>query len=231
MENKENKGLDIFENADTLKKSVFSIENLFTKNKNVFTYIGGGLLALVALFFAYKYWVNTQETEAQASLYDAVYSFEADSLNRALKGQGGNMGLLAIADEYGNTKAGKLASLYAGVALMNQNKFGEAIEKLESFNSGDQVLQAKAYALIGDCYIETGKASEAISYFEKAANYKPNKFATPGYMMKLALAYTETKEPKKALEVYTEIAKKYPASTEAVMAKKYKSRIEAELGL
>jgi predicted negative regulator of RcsB-dependent stress response len=230
MENKENKGLNLIENADALKKEIFKVEDVFTKNKSIFTYIGGAVVALVAAYFAYNYYKSGQEKEAQAAMFDAVYSFEADSLNKALKGQGGNMGLNSIADDYSGTAAGKLASLYAGVALMNQNKFSEAIEKLEAFDANDQVLQAKTYCLIGDCYLETGKNDDAINYYQKAVNQKPNKIATPGYMMKLAGAFVEAKKNKDALGVYTEIAEKYAASTEAVMAKKYKSRIETELG-
>jgi TolA-binding protein len=230
MENKENKGLNLIENADALKKEIFKVEDIFEKNKSIFAYIGGGILALVAAYFAYNYYKGGQEKEAQAAMFDAVYSFEADSLNKALKGQGGNLGLSAIADEYSGTAAGKLASLYAGVALMNQGKFADAITKLEAFNANDQVLQAKAYCLIGDCYVETGKNEDAISYYQKAVNQTPNKFVTPGYMMKLAGAQMEAKKTKEAAETYSEIATKYAASTEAVMAKKYKSRIESELG-
>jgi TolA-binding protein len=230
MENKENKGLDLIENADALKKEIFKVENIFEKNKTIFTYIGGAVLAIVAGYFAYNYYKAGQEKEAQAAMYDAVYSFEADSLNKALKGQGGNIGLTAIADDYSGTAAGKLASLYAGVALMNQGKFTEAIEKLENFSANDQVLQAKTYCLIGDCYVETGKIEDAISFYKKAVNQTPNKFVTPGYMMKLAGAQAEAKKAKDALETYSELATKYASSVEAVMAKKYKSRIEAELG-
>jgi TolA-binding protein len=230
MENNQNKGIDFIENAEALQKKVMGVEGVFNQNKKLFTYIGGGLIALVAAFFAYKYYNDSQEKEAQAQLFDAVFSFEADSLNKALKGQGGNAGLLELADNYGGTKAGKLASLYAGVALMNQNKFTEAIDRLKAFDANDQVLQAKTYALIGDCYVELGKNTEAVDYFSKASSTKENKLATPGYMIKLALAYSENKQAEKALETYTKLAEKYPASTEAVIAKKYKSRLEAELG-
>jgi TolA-binding protein len=230
MENKENKGLDLIENADALKKEIFKVEDIFEKNKSIFTYIGGAILALVAAYFAYNYYKAGQEKEAQAAMFDAVYSFEADSLNKALKGQGGNLGLTAIADDYSGTSAGKLASLYAGVALMNQGKFVEAIEKLENFNANDQVLQAKTYCLIGDCYSETGKNDDAVNFYQKAVNQTPNKFVTPGYMMKLAGAQVDAKKAKDAIETYGEVATKYAASTEAVMAKKFKSRLEAELG-
>lgn len=231
MENKENKGIDLIENADSLKKEIFKVEGFYEKNQSIIKAFGIGFLVGVAAFFGYKYYKAGQEKEAQAAMYDAVFSFEADSLNKALKGQGGNMGLTAIADEYSGTSAGKLASLYAGVALVNQGKFNEAIEKLKDFDANDQVLQAKSYCLIGDCYSETGKFEDAITYYEKAIDSNPNKFVTPGYMMKLGGALSDAKKSKEAVETFGKLAEKYPNSTEAVMAKKYKSRLEAELGL
>lgn len=230
MADKENKGIEIIENADALKKEFFKYEGILEKNSKLLTYIGGAIIAIVALYFGYKYYTDTQEKEAQVALYDAVFSFEADSLNQALKGKGGNEGLLSLADNYSGTKAGKLASLYAGIALMKQAKYAEAIERLDKFSSDDQVLQGRAYALIGDCYMETKKVDDAINYYEKASNYKPNKFSTPGYMMKWANALTESKKTKEAVEVYSDLINKYPTGTETLLAKKYKSRLETEIG-
>ncbi|MFN8430373.1 MAG: tetratricopeptide repeat protein [Spirosomataceae bacterium] len=230
MAKKDNPGIEIIENAEELKKEFFKYENILEKNQKTLYIIGGVILAIVAGYFGYKYYSDTQEKEAQTAMYDAVFSFESDSLSKALKGQGGNEGLLAVADDYSGTKGGQLAGLYAGIALMNQNKFADAIPQLEKFSAGDQVLQAKAYSLIGDCYMETKKIEDAIKYYQKASEYKPNKFATPGYMMKLAGAYTESKNSKSAIEVYSELINKYPTVTEALLAKKYKSRLETEIG-
>ncbi len=230
MAKKVNSGIDIIENADALKKEFFKAEGLLEKNSKVLSYIGGGILALVALYFGYKYWNETQEKEAQTAIYDSFFAFEADSLNQALKGQGGNEGLISVGDNYPSTKGGKLANLAAGIVLMNQSKYKEAIERLDKFSSNDQVVQGKAYCLIGDCQMELKATDEAIKFYQKAVDYKPNKFATPGYMMKLALAFSEAKNPSSAIQIYSDLILKYPASTEATIAKKYKSRLETEAG-
>jgi TolA-binding protein len=78
--------------------------------------------------------------------------------------------------------------------------------------------------------METKKVEDAITYYEKASNYKPNKFSTPGYMMKWANALTESKKTKEAVEVYSDLINKYPTGTETLLAKKYKSRLETEIG-
>jgi TolA-binding protein len=113
---------------------------------------------------------------------------------------------------------------------MKQAKYAEAIERLGKFSSDDQVLQARAYSLIADCYMETKKVEDAASYYEKASNHKPNKFSTPGYMMKWANALSESKKTKEAVEVYSDIINKYPTGMETLLAKKYKSRLETEIG-
>jgi TolA-binding protein len=91
-------------------------------------------------------------------------------------------------------------------------------------------VQARAYSLIGDAYLEKKNAEDAISYYKKAAEYKPNKYFTPGYLMKLATAQEVAKDNKAALETYKNIVAEYPDAQEAVAAKKFKSKLEGILG-
>ncbi len=230
MAKNEKSGLEIIESADALKKEIVKAESFFTKNKNLLTYAGGAILLVVLGYFGWKYYTDTQDKEAQAAMFDSVYYFEADSLDKALNGTGGNAGLLEIADSYSSTKAGQLANLYVGIAYLKQNKFDEAIARLENFNANDAVVQGKAYALLGDAHVEKGDLDQAITYFKKAADYKPNKFVTPAYLMKLAGAYEEAKNTSEAIATYSELIDNYGTSTEATIAKKYKARIEAETG-
>jgi TolA-binding protein len=71
---------------------------------------------------------------------------------------------------------------------------------------------------------------EAASYYQKAADYKPNKFFSPSYLMKLAVAQEQAKQNDKAIDTYNTIIEKYAQSTEAVSARKYKSLLEATVG-
>jgi TolA-binding protein len=230
MAKKEKSGIEIIEDSEALKKEVFKAEGFIEKNQKAFLGLGAVILLAVAGVFGYNYFSKGKEKEAQAALFDAVYSFEADSLSQALKGQGGNDGLLTVADNYGSTKAGNLANLYAGIALMKEGKFADAIARLEKFSANDDVLQPRAYTLIGDSFMEQGKSEDAIKYYKKAADYKPNKYATPGYLMKLGTAYQEAKNSAEAVKVYASLIDKYPSAIESVLAKKYKSKLEAEIG-
>ncbi|TAF72458.1 MAG: cytochrome C biosynthesis protein [Bacteroidetes bacterium] len=199
----------------------------FEEKKNIITYIGGGILAVIALVFFGKYYLTSQNEEAQNTMFQAVYYFEADSLNKALNGDGSNPGLVEIADGYGLTKSGKLASYYAGVCYLKLGKYDEAIDYLDNFSSDDILVQARAYALIGDAYMEKTDYENAISYYKKASNYKPTKQFTPDYLMKLALACELNKDYIGAIDAYNIIINEYPNSMKIADAKKYKALSEA----
>lgn len=223
-------GIDFIEDADVLKDKVFKIESFFEKNKKLLIGLGAGIVLIVAGILAYNYWNTSQEKNAQTAMYDAVFSFEADSLSHALQGQGGSEGLIEVADQYSSTKAGNLANLYAGIALLKEGNYNEAIERLNKFSANDDVLQARSYALIGDSYMELGDNSNAIKFYQKASDYKPNKLSTPNYLMKLGIAQQEANDLSGAIKTYGKVIDNYGASLNAINAKKFKSMLEAEVG-
>ena len=227
---KKNTGLEFLEDPDALAGQLERAEDFFQENRNVIIGVVVGLVVLVGAFFGYRYYTSTQDEEAQNQLFQPVYQFEADSVKQALNGSGATPGLLSVADNYGSTNAGNLAEFYTGVALLKQGKYDEAIEHLKGFSSSDLLVQGRAYALIGDAYMEKKSVEEAIDYYKKAVDYKPNKYFTPGYMTKLAIAYEQAKQNDKAIETYNEIISTYAESADAVNAKKYKSLLEAQVG-
>lgn len=228
MSNKDtDSGLDFLESPEGLAGELTKFEQGIEKNRKVFIIAGGIIVAALVGWFGYNWYVSSQDEQAQAALFSPVFAFEADSLNKALKGSGGNPGLTAIADDYSATPAGNLAQFYAGAALLKQGKFDEAIEHLKSFSSSDLLVQARAYSLIGDAYMEKNSTEDAISYYQKAVDYKPNAYFTPSYMIKLGIAYEKAKKNTEAIEVYGDLIEKYPQSSEVLNAKKFKNFLES----
>jgi len=197
------------------------------KYKNLLLILLGLVTVGIAGYFYYQYTLEESNKEAQNAIYPAVYFFEQDSLDKALKGDGKVLGLLDISETYSGTKTANLAHFYTGVIYLKQAKFEDAITHLKEFSSNDYLLQARAYSLIGDANSELEKYDEAASYYKKAADYKPNEQFTPVYLMKLALAYESSKDNKKASDTYDIILTKYPKSPELNDAKKYKARVDA----
>jgi tetratricopeptide (TPR) repeat protein len=223
MAKKEKKDvMEIIESPEALQQEVSKVTGFFEKNKS--TTLGAGivLIALVAGFFGFQWYKNSQDIEGEKKLFKAVYAFESDSLSAAAKE------MSKISDEFGgNTQ--NLADLYLGITLLKQGKYDQSIEKLKNFSSSDLLVQARAYSLIGDAYTEKKSFSEAIEYYQKAADYKPNKFFTPTYLLKLALALEANKQGKEALEAYSQITDKFPESAESIPAKKYKALLESSI--
>ena len=227
---KKNTGMEFLEDPDALAGQFERAEDFFDQNRTIIFGVLGGIILLVAGFFGYRYYIGTQDETAQVELFPSVYQLESDSLKKALNGDGRTPGVLSVADNYGSTPAGNLAEFYAGAGLLKQGKYDEAIDHLKSFSSSDLLVQARAYALIGDAYMEKKSFDEAAEYYQKAADYKPNKYFTPTYLMKLAIAQEQAKQNDKAVETYNSIIEKYGQSVEAVNAKKYKSMLQATVG-
>lgn len=226
MAKKEEHKNELLENPEALAHTLEGAESWVERNPKIAFGIVGLVLVAVAGYFGYTYLKSTQEAEAQKEMFQAVYYFEADSLSLALNGDGNKLGFIDIIDEYSLSDAANLAHFYAGVCYMKQGKFDAAILYLKDFSSNDLLVQARAYSLIGDAYMEQSNFEEAVSYYNKAANYKPNKFYTPAYLMKAALAYEKLNKNEDAIKTYDKVITEYFESSEYQNARKLKARLE-----
>src|SRR3954463_14572389 len=196
---------ELLENPQALADTLQGAETWAERHPKTIISISVVIALIVGGYFAFRYYKEGKELEAQKEMFQAVYYFEADSLNLALNGDGNNLGFIDIIDQYGITDAAKLANYYAGVSYLKQGKFEVARLYLEDFSSKDLLVQARAYSLIGDTYMEENKFEDAAKYYDKAADYKPNKFFTPTYLMKAALAFEKSNQLDKAKDAYSKI--------------------------
>ena len=197
------------------------------KNKNL-TFIIGGIIILATVgWFLYKGQIESKDTEAQEEMFQALYFYEADSLNKALDGDGLNFGFVQIINDYSGTDAANLASLYAGNIYMKLGDYTNAIKYLGDFSSSDYVVQARAYSLLGDSHMELEQYAEAVSFYEKAVDYKPNESYTPVYLQKLAIANENAGNIAQAAEAYDVIISDYVKHRLVQEAKKQKARLDA----
>jgi tetratricopeptide (TPR) repeat protein len=222
---KENKN-ELLENPAALAERLGNAENWMERNPKTIFGIIAVILLVVGGYFAFNYYKNSQDAEAQPEMFQAVYYFEADSLNLALNGDGNNLGFLNIIDDYKYSKAANLAHFYAGVCYLKQGSYDAAILYLEDFSADDLLVQARAYSLIGDAYMEKAEYDNAAKYYDKAANHEPNKFYSPTYLMKAALAYEKLNQNDKAKEAYSKIITEFFDSQEYQNAVKLKARLE-----
>jgi predicted negative regulator of RcsB-dependent stress response len=217
---------DVLENPEVIAEKLEGVEHWIESNPKVIIGIVGAIVLIVGGYFGFQYYQKNQNAQAQKEMFQAVRYFEADSLNLAMKGDGNNLGFEQIIDDYGMTDAGNLANYYAGVIALKQGKFPVAVFYLQDFKSNDILVQARAYSLLGDAYMEQKDFENAAKFYSKASEYKPNKFYTPAYLMKLALAYEKLNQIDKAIATYDRIITQYWESTEFQAARKYKASLE-----
>lgn len=217
---------ELIENPEVLAQKLVPGEDFLKKNSKI---VAGILIAagvLIGGILYFQYTTEKQNDKAQAEMFQAVYFFEQDSVDFALNGDGINKGFLSIVENYPRTDAANLSHLYIGSIYLSQKKFEDALTHLEEFSSDDYLVQSKAYSLIGDANLELGKTEEAIAQYTKAARTHENKYMTPKYLAKLAVAQEEAGKMEDAIKTYAEIEEKYYESFEFALARKHKARLE-----
>ena len=114
---------------------MISSEAFIEKYKKPIMYTFLVIVVLVAGYFLYRSFVLTpREEKANEMIFKGQQYFATDSYEKALNGDGqGFPGFLSIANEYGSTKAGNLAQLYAGLSYAKMGKFQEAVNYLKNF--------------------------------------------------------------------------------------------------
>lgn len=223
-----NTGNDLLENPEALAEGFSKTEEFINNNKVLVFGIFGVIVLLIGGLFGFKGYKNNQNEQANNEMFQAIYYYDADSLELALNGDANNLGFLDIIDEYGITDAANLANFYAGSAYLKQGKYKLAILYLEDFKSSDLLVQARAYSLIGDASLELGDHAKAADYYQQAADYKPNKFFTPIYLMKAALAYEKSGDKSAAIKAYDTIIAEYWESTQYQNARKYRASLNGD---
>lgn len=217
------------ENLEIVEGALSRSEQFIEQNSKMLTLVLGGIIAVVAIYFAYtRFYIAPQQEEAVSEMFYAENYFEKDSFNLALNGDGNQRGFLYIIDEYGGTKAANLAHYYAGFSYLHLGDYQKAIDHLESFDGKEPMLTALALGGLGDAYAELGNKSKAISYYEDAAA-DPNEYTTPMFLFKAALMHEANGDYKAALELYEQINKDYKLSTEGRTITKYIERAKLNL--
>lgn len=217
---------EMLENPDVLAGTIGRGEAFLRQNSKVFAGILAAAILLIGGILYFQINTQNQNESAQEEMFQAIYFYEQDSVDFALNGDGINAGFLTIIKEYPRTEAANLANFYIGAIYLSERKFQESVDHFENFSSNDYLVQAKSHALTGDGYLELGNTDKAISNYKKAAEYNPNKYLTPKYLTKLAVAYEEAGKIKEAVAVYGEIEEKYFESFEFSAARKHKARLE-----
>ncbi len=202
-------------------------EEFIEKNQKKIIIILCAIVAVALIIFCYfKFYKAPREAKAAEAIFYAENYFDNGDYQQALEGDGVNPGLLSVIDNYGCTKAGKLAKYYAGVASLRLEKYDDAVKFFSDYSGKD--LYSKPLALMGeaDALAEQQKFDEAAKLYVKAANTNKNELTSPAALLKAGICYLGT-DNAKALELFKQVKKNYPTSTEYTEIDKYIGLAEA----
>ena len=215
-----------FDVENTLSKT----EEFIEKNQRILITVVVILVIIIGGYFGYKRFILApKKEEAKNSMFMAETYFERDSFALALQGDNLNIiGFEEIIDEYGSTPSGKLARFYAGICCLHLQRFDEAIEYLEDFDTDIVLVQAAKLAAIGDAYAEKNNPNLAIEYYLKASELKPNDLTAPFYLLKAGIICEEIADFEQAFNIYTKIEQQFPEFYVNKQIIKYKTRAQRQ---
>ena len=208
-------------------EAVSKTEKFFEENGKKVVIAVVALLLLVAGGYAYKYLVMDKNEVAAAELIVAAqdnFAGETPNYDLALNGNEAGAGFLAVADEYGSTKAGNLAKHYAGICYLHLGDLEKAAEYLAKYKTvkglAAEIVNAQNLGLQGDVAVQLGDYAKAANFFKKAVAASENNFTAPHYLYKQGLALAAAGKVVEAKACYKTITEKYPSSVEARDAEK-----------
>ncbi len=194
----------------------------------------GLLVAVVIAFIAgigYWYYFTGQSDEAAARLGSIVLTYERGLWDVALDGTAETIGLLEIANRYGNTKDGNLARFYAADALYRLDRKEEALKYFEAYDKGDNFLGAAAYAGEAAVNEDLGNEKRAAERYYKAALVFENNLTSPEYLLSAARNYEAIAEYPSARKMYKLIETRFPDADAAGGLDLYFARLDALQGV
>ena len=208
-------------------EAVSKTEKFFEENGKKVVIAIVALLLLVAGGYAYKYLVMDKNEVAAAEMIVAAqdnFAGETPNYDLALNGDETGAGFLAVAEQYGSTKAGNLAKHYAGICYLHIGDLEKAAEYLAKYKSvrglAAEVVNAQNLGLQGDVAVELGDYAKAAKLFAKAVKASENNFTAPLYLYKQGLALAAAGKAEEAKACYKAITEQYPNSVEARDAEK-----------
>lgn len=199
----------------------------FDQNRKVVYGLGAGLALVLVAFVGYLFYQQQQEVKAQELLGTIVGEYEAGNYRVALDGSEGRPGLLAIADDFGGTDAGNLASFYAADALFSLGEYDQALAHFQDFDAEENFIGASAVAGQAAVYETKEDYRRAGDLYRRAALMFENDLMSPRYLLDAGRSFEAGGAYDEAREAYALIQERFPESSQASGIEFYLARIDA----
>jgi tetratricopeptide (TPR) repeat protein len=198
-------------------------------NIRLLGFIGIGLLVLVGLITYFTVSSGSTNDRAQMELARIRPYYDRGEFALAINGDSskryGNekvRGLRGLVDEYGSTKAGKIAALFLGNCYLSTQQLDQAKAAFETATESDApIVQSGAHAGLAAVWESMGKYDQAAQEYDKAATEDRLDLNTPNYLVGAARNYEKAGKKEEAIKNYRTVATRYAnssANTEARLA-------------
>ena len=187
--------------------SFSSFKSRFKEDKKfrLISIISGGIISTLLGVFIYYQFIYLPNEEESKEMYFEVLN-NADSAKRYDKNI---QSLEAKIEEYEGYTGTLAAEFILARQYMNKNQFAKAITLLEKIEPEDTYLSILRIGLLGDCYSEQGKLSEAFEQYTLAANTNTNEFTAPIFLFKAGLIAEKLNQFEEAASCYKKIKDNY----------------------
>ena len=189
----------------------------------------GMAVVVTAIIGGMYYYMSTSAEANQAAALELSRIrplFESGEFEAALTadtvspvGQDKVMGLLEIADQYGDTDAGKVAALMAGNCLVNLGRYDEARSQFQQAQSSSStIVEVGALQGLAVCAEASDDLAGAAELYEQAAKRGVKSGLEAPCYFKAGLCYERSGNTERAAELYRTVAKQYESSEVAPSA-------------
>lgn len=192
------------------------------KRFKLYTYIGGGIIALLLVYLGYRQliWAPANE-KANDGWWIALNYIEKDSSKQAIRV------LIPFVKKYDGHVGGEIGQFLLSTQYMKKGQFQKALKELKEVSVSDTYLSVLTVGLQGDCLSELKKYDEATEKYVEAADMLDNDFTAPMYLFKAGLHAELSKNYEDANTYYTRIRDDYPDFGNQKTIDKYIARVSS----
>ena len=198
--------------APVAEQTISQSEAFFLKYKKAIIAAVIAIVVIIAGVVLYQTYVSgPNEQKASTTLAKGQEYFLSGDYQKALNGDSVSFkGFLNVAKEYGSTKAGNLANLYAGLCYANLDKWQEAADYLEKFDGADDAMVSPAaIGALGNAYAHLNQLDKAVSNLKKAAEKADNNSLSPTFLIQAGEILESQGKKAEALKLYQQVKDKY----------------------
>jgi tetratricopeptide (TPR) repeat protein len=191
------------------------LKNKFNQNKNfkIGTYVVGGLLVAIILYFSYRQFIwGPANEKSNDGWWVALNYISKDSTDQAIRV------LEPFVKNNDGKTGGEIGQYLLGKQYMKKGNYVAALKMLEDVNLNDTYVSTLSLGLQADCHSQMKHYDQALELYVSAANKEENEFTTPMYLFKAGLHAEKLNKKEDALAHYQRIKDDFPnyASTKTI---------------